>query len=82
MKKVKSMVLMAALVSGVGAAAENPLWLRNAAISPDGKTVAFTYKGDIFTVPVTGGQARQLTTSKEYDSAPMWAPDGKRIVFT
>ena len=73
---------MAALVSGVGAAAENPLWLRNAAISPDGKTVAFTYKGDIFTVPVTGGQARQLTTSKEYDSAPMWAPDGKRIVFT
>jgi len=82
MKKVKSMVLMAALVSGVTATAQSPLWLRNAAISPDGTTVAFTFKGDVFTVPVSGGQARQITTSPEYDSNPMWSPDGKNLVFT
>ena len=29
-----------------------PLWLNHPAISPDGKTVAFSYKGDIYTVPV------------------------------
>lgn len=83
MKKVKSIVLAAALSAIASAqAAEAPKWLRNAAISPDGSTVAFTFKGDIFTVPVTGGTAVQLTTSPHYDSNPVWTPDGKQLVFT
>ena len=61
--------------------AEAPLWLRNPDISPDGKTVAFTYKGDIYTVPVAGGLARQLTTSPYYDTNPKWSPDGRNIAF-
>ncbi|MBP1770423.1 MAG: peptidase, partial [Candidatus Aminicenantes bacterium] len=32
-----------------------PLWLRYPAISPDGQTIAFTHKGDIYRVPATGG---------------------------
>lgn len=62
--------------------ADAPLWLRNTAISPDGKTVAFTFKGDIFTVPVAGGKATQLTSSPAFDSYPVWIPDGKSIVFS
>ncbi len=61
---------------------ETASWLRKSAISPDGKTVAFSYKGDIFTVPVTGGQAVQLTSHRAYESDPVWTPDGSRIVFT
>ena len=62
-------------------AQESPLWLRNCAIAPDGTTIAFTYKGDIYTVPTTGGRALQITTNPAYDTAPVWSPDSKQIAF-
>ena len=58
-----------------------PLWLNHPAISPDGKTVAFSYKGDIYTVPATGGEARAVTSNPAYDSYPVWSPDSKTIAF-
>ena len=61
--------------------AESPRWVMKPAISPDGKTIAFSYKGEIFTVPTEGGRAFQLTSNKAYDSNPIWTPDGKKIVF-
>lgn len=73
---------MALCAAMVGQAADSaPLWLRNAAISPDGSTVAFTFRGDIFTVPVAGGQAHQITSNPAYDTAPVWSPDGSKIAF-
>ncbi len=81
MKKfaISALVLAAALPAF--AADSAPLWLRNVAISPDGKSVAFTYKGDIYTVPVAGGRATQITTSGAYDTKPLWSPDGSRLAF-
>ena len=68
---------------GLGAAAqESPSWIRRNAISPDGKTIAFSYKGDIFTVPAQGGQARQLTSNKAYETDPVWLPDGSGVVYS
>lgn len=58
-----------------------PRWLRDTRISPDGTRIAFTYKGDIFIVPSSGGMARQLTSNKAYDSKPVWSPDGSKIAF-
>ena len=81
---MKKLVLTACLGACVlaGQAKESaPLWLRNNSISPDGTTIAFTYKGNIFTVPVTGGSAKQITTHTAYDTKPIWSPDGSKIVF-
>ena len=63
-------------------ATDSPLWLRNTAISPDGKTIAFTYRGDIFTVPAGGGDATQITSDGAYDTTPVWSPDGSRLAFS
>ena len=70
------------LVSGASLQGATPLWMRNIKISPDGSRIAFTYKGDIYTVPVAGGSATRLTTNPAYDSNPVWSPDGSRIAFS
>ena len=59
------LILTSALLFTTNVLAENdPLWMRYPAISPNGEMIAFTYKGDIYTVPANGGKATQLTTSR------------------
>ena len=80
MKKIL-LALIAPFAAVSAMAQTNPLWMRFPAISPDGKTVAFSYRGDIWTVPANGGQARQITTNPAYDAYPVWSPDSKQIAF-
>ena len=63
------------------AGAVTPLWLRDVSLSPDGSTLLFTYKGDIFTVGANGGKATRLTTTPSYEQMPLWSPDGSQIAF-
>lgn len=58
-----------------------PMWLMNPAISPDGKTIAFGYKGHLYTVSASGGTAQPLTVGDAYDEMPVWSHDGKSIAF-
>lgn len=79
---IKQLLTLAALTFSLSAGAQtHPLWMRYSAISPDGSTIAFSYKGDIYTVPVGGGNARQLTSNAAYDAYPVWSPDGQNIAF-
>lgn len=85
MKSTITGLLAAAALIASGASAfaqETPLWVRKNAISPDGTQIAFSYKGNIWTVNTKGGRAEQITSSPAYESDPIWTKDSKEIVFS
>ena len=51
-------------------------------VSPDGQTMVFDYLGDLFSIPIGGGDATRLTSGMAFDAQPRYSPDGERIVFT
>ncbi|MET1254996.1 amidohydrolase family protein [Aliikangiella maris] len=56
-------------------------WM-NVTISPDGKTLVFDLLGDLYRLPIKGGQAVALTHSIAWEMQPQFSPDGKHIAFT
>jgi Tol biopolymer transport system component len=50
-------------------------------VSPDGKTIAFELLGDIYTLPIEGGEAKLIDGGMPFDSQPRFSPDGKWIAF-
>lgn len=56
--------------------------IASASLGPSGKRALFEARGDIFTVPVSKGDARNIThSSAAADHAPVWSPDGKSIAW-
>jgi dipeptidyl aminopeptidase/acylaminoacyl peptidase len=61
------------------------------AVSPDGKTLYFTAvsdpveaastNGDLYAVPLAGGESRKLTTNPGWDGSPRPSPDGARLAW-
>ena len=50
-------------------------------LSPDGSTLVFELLGDLYTLPVTGGAAKRISSGQAYDMQPSFSPDGKQLVF-
>lgn len=51
-------------------------------VSPDGRTIAFDLLGDIYTVAISGGEARNISSGLAWEIQPRFSPDGKKIAFT
>ncbi len=50
-------------------------------VSPDGKQIVFDLLGDIYTLPISGGEAKPLTHSVAWEMQARFSPDGKQIAF-
>ena len=82
--KRRSALIFSLLILGLvstAAAQTVPQWNRYPAISPDGSTIVFTYRGDLYLVPTAGGNAMALTSHPAHDYKPVWSNDGRRIAF-
>ena len=53
----------------------------NLDVSPDGRTIVFDLLGDIYTIPIEGGEANRLTSGMAYDVQPTFSPDGSHLAF-
>jgi tricorn protease len=78
---MKPFLLLFTLISFSVFSKNNPQWMRYSAISPDGTQIVFTYKGDLYKVNSTGGDAQQLTYHNAHDYMAIWNKDGSKIAF-
>ncbi|MBQ1700076.1 MAG: PD40 domain-containing protein [Bacteroidales bacterium] len=62
--------------------ADNIRFASHPSLSPDGKQIYFSYDGDIYSVPVTGGQATAVITMPGVQDSPIVSPDGKWLAFS
>ena len=56
-------------------------WM-NLDVSPDGKEIVFDLLGDIYIIPINGGEAKVLRQGLAIEVQPRFSPDGKQILFT
>ena len=70
------------LITGRNQVKDAGKFINSYTISPDGKRLGFSARGDVFTVPVKSGITRNLTlTPGIHDRDVAWSPDGKYISF-
>lgn len=74
-------ILSSIIIMPLAAQQETPL-VRFPSPDAEGKNIAFCYQGDVWTIPVSGGDPKRITIHKGYDYKPQWSPDGKWIGFS
>ncbi|MGL5360536.1 MAG: amidohydrolase family protein, partial [Shewanella sp.] len=65
----------------VNVSVDQGTWM-NLSVSPDGKHLVFDLLGDIYQLPVSGGEAKPLAQGIAWQMQPVYSPDGKYIAFT
>lgn len=81
-ERILTTTLLVVVFAPSVAAQEQAPFMRDPAVHPDGSQIAFSYQGDLWTVPTEGGRAERLTIHAAYESEPRWRPDGSQLAFT
>ena len=76
------LMLAAALLTASALWGDNLHFASRPSLSPDGGTLFFSYLGDIYTVPTSGGQAMSLVSMNGNENHPLVSPDGKWLAFS
>lgn len=50
-------------------------------VAPDGKTIAFELLGDLYSMPIGGGEAKCIVCGLPFDSQPVYSPGGRELAF-
>jgi len=50
-------------------------------VSPDGETIVFDLLGDLFILPLEGGEAEAISEGAAWDQDPRWSPDGTQLMY-
>ena len=56
-------------------------WM-NLDVHPSGELIVFDLLGDLYTLPLSGGEATRITHGAAYDFQPRFSPKGDRLLFT
>ena len=81
---MKSILLLLSLTTATATAyaQEGPYFVDHPALSPDGKTIIFSYNQDLWRAPAAGGDAVRITALEGAETRPSVSPDGKWLAFT
>src|SRR5258706_14044146 len=81
MKKFSSLV---GIIFSIQLIAQNSsaYFLSNPCLTPDGKTVIFSFEGDLWKATMSDGQVSRLTAMQEYETNARVSHDGKGIAYT
>lgn len=80
--KVFYTLLLLLLSFHLSSATEPLFFPETPSLSPDGKTIYFSFQGDLWKVPHTGGQALRITALDGNESNPVPSPDGQWLAFS
>ncbi|MGV0946985.1 S41 family peptidase [Empedobacter falsenii] len=81
MKKIIFTLLSAFAISQVSAQ-EKVYFTSTPSLSPDAKTVYFSYDGDIWSTDINGGNASRIIALEGEEINPRVSPDGKWLAFS
>ncbi len=82
MKKQTIVLFLSLLYCSVLLKAQEAYFQMDPTVSPDGLTIVFSYDGDLWKIPSSGGEALRLTAMKGEETLPRISPDGKWIAFS
>jgi tricorn protease len=82
MKKKTIFTTLLTLLISIQLLADDSPYVRYPDINSNGSQIAFSYQGDIWTVPTVGGKATRLTLHEAYDGFPLWSNDDNQIAFS